>query len=378
MQSMTPLELHPPRGVARHRAPGHPCLIRCGGNFFGHVPTSPRPTGTRSHAPTAVPPGGLPAPRIGTSPRPTGTRSHAPTEALPGDLPSPHAGTSPRSTGTCSHAPTATPPGGLPSPRSRTCTRSTGTRSDAPTEHLQVTSRAAAEHVHIVPRAPVLTRPLQHLKLSSLRRVMARLRVPRAPVLTRPLQHLQVPPPRTRRPPVPRAAYAPRRTPLVPRAPVLMRPLKHFQVAFPAAYSHVPSCHGHPFWRPLSTSRCPLGRPCTSTRERDLCRLTSRHSRPFSSNSCISHTIASASPVHHRFGERSHVRLSILPRSAAIRQICEDRARARVAVDHLAARPPRHRESGPEPSELFELRRRGSRGRGCRGRARGRGRRRGT
>ena len=97
--------------------------------------TSPRPTGTRSHAPTAASPGGLPAPRSSTCTRSTGTRSRAPTAASPGDLRSPPPRTSPSPTDTRVGAATEAPPGGLPA---RACTRArpTGTRSDAPTGAL--------------------------------------------------------------------------------------------------------------------------------------------------------------------------------------------------------------------------------------------------
>ena len=143
--------------------------------------TFPCPTRTSSDAPTAAPPGGRTAPRPRTFSRPTGTRSDAPhfKHLQVASLPRPRTCTRP--TGTRSHAPTAAPPGGLPTPRPRTSTRSTGTRSDAPTA---------------APQGP------------SLRRGLARPRVPRASVLTRPLQHLQLASPAPR----PRTSSCPRGT----------------------------------------------------------------------------------------------------------------------------------------------------------------------
>ena len=70
--------------------------------------------------------------------------------------------------------------------------------------------------------------------------------------------------------------------------------------------------------------------------------LTSRHSRPFSSNSCISHTIASTSPSI-RDGEWSH------PASAP-----RNHPASTTRVPGRG-RPPRTsacREGGPEPSEV--------------------------
>ena len=83
------------------------------------APARVLPTGTRSDAPTATPPGDLPAPRTRTSSRPTDTCVGAATGAPPGGLPS-RACTRvvPR------HLPDAptgrTPPGGLHQPRPST------------------------------------------------------------------------------------------------------------------------------------------------------------------------------------------------------------------------------------------------------------------
>ena len=121
--------------------------------FFTRTRARARLTGTRSHAPTATPPGGLQPPRPNTSTRSTGTRlrrahrntsrwpppaalqhvfsshrtrSRAPTATPPGGLSPPPPRTSPSPTGTRSGAPTATPPGGLPSPPNRTLCSSHG------------------------------------------------------------------------------------------------------------------------------------------------------------------------------------------------------------------------------------------------------------
>ena len=88
------------------------------------------------------------------------------------------------------------------------------------------TSRRPSPRAHeIVPRAPVLARPLQLLDVAALRRVRARPPIPRAAVLARPLQHLEVAIQRRARARV-----------LVPRAAVLARPLQHLEVAAPRRF----------------------------------------------------------------------------------------------------------------------------------------------
>ena len=195
------------RGAASYAAPGHPCSIKdgrqrahcnCGPSAASAhvVPRAPVLTRPLQHLQVASVEHPFCAPLQQVPSlltRPTGTRSDAPTAAPPGALPAPRTRTCPRSTGTRSDAPTAAPPGALPAPRQSTCSSSTGTRSDAPTAAPPGALLRRVRARPLVPRPPVLMRPLQHLQVPSKRRVLARVLVPRAPVLTRPLQHLQVP-----------------------------------------------------------------------------------------------------------------------------------------------------------------------------------------
>ena len=182
--------------------------------------TSPRPTGSRSRAPTSAPRGGRPPPRSRTSTRPTGSRSRAPTSASRGGRAPPRSRTCTRPTGSRSRAPTSAPRGGRPPPPSHVASRPTGSRSRAPTSAPRGGRPRRGRARPLVPRAAVRARPLQHLEVAALRRPRARQLVPRAAVLARPLQHLEV-----------AARRRPRARQLVPRAVVLARPLQHLELS---------------------------------------------------------------------------------------------------------------------------------------------------
>ena len=74
--------------------------------FGARVGACPRPTGSRSRAPTSAPRGDRASPSPCTSPCPTDSRSSVPTSALRGGRPSPRTCTSPCPTGSRSRAPT--------------------------------------------------------------------------------------------------------------------------------------------------------------------------------------------------------------------------------------------------------------------------------
>ena len=132
------------RGRGREVAPGHPCSeVRARGNA-----TSKRPTGTRSDAPTATPPGALPSPRTRTSSSSTGTRAHCNTSRRP---PSAVVVVASRSRSRCPtgvRAPTATPPGAARHVKRVHC----NTRAPAPRPRTSV-PRASA-HGPLPPLPP--------------------------------------------------------------------------------------------------------------------------------------------------------------------------------------------------------------------------------
>ena len=99
---------------------GHPCSIRTGRHRAGRWTTPPRPTGTRSRAPTAADPGGL-----------HGADAHVHSSHAP--VLTPHCNTS-RCPPLTAHVPRG---------------RSTGTRSHAPTATLRCPASAAAWHVYL-------------------------------------------------------------------------------------------------------------------------------------------------------------------------------------------------------------------------------------